>query len=383
MIEIIFTVISLFLLLCYCILIFVYRYWFTKLQPFLLQKNYEPVTNFSIIIPARNEEGNIEPCLMSILQNSYPKQLYEIIVIDDESDDNTVAIVHKIQQNYSNVRLMHIADLLKGKKINSHKKAAIEAAINISKGSMIITTDADCITPTNWLLYFDNYIQQTSKKFIAAPVAFFDNETFLGRFQCLDFLSLQGITAASVSAGFHSMCNGANLCYEKKLFFQVKGFAGIDHIASGDDMLLMHKIQLHDPESIGYLFSEESIVMTQPMRTLSGFINQRIRWASKATDYNDKKILLVLWLVYLLNVFLFIDFFIAFIHPVHIIYWLDAVVLKTVVELIFMQKVSRFFKQQNLLKYFPFMQPFHIAYTVLSGFMGKFGNYKWKGRNVQ
>ena len=68
-------------------------------------------------------------------------------------------------------------------------------------------------------------------------------------FQSLDFLSLQGITAASVFSRFHTMCNGANLAYEKKAFEEVSGFAGIDQIASGDDMLLMHKIYLQTRKS--------------------------------------------------------------------------------------------------------------------------------------
>src|ERR1700741_4803978 len=110
----------------------------------------------------------------------------------------------------------------------------------------------------------------------------------------MDFLVLQGITGASVTKKIHSMCNGANLAYEKKIFYEVNGFAGIDHIASGDDMLLMHKIAKIYPGRIGYLKSTEAIVNTQPMATWPDFFNQRIRWASKATHYNDKRIFWVL-----------------------------------------------------------------------------------------
>ena len=66
----------------------------------------------------------------------------------------------------------------------------------------------------------------------------------------------------------HNMCNGANLAYEKKVFYEVGGFEGIDKIASGDDMLLMHKIQKIYPDKIGYLKSADVIVKTQPCQKL-------------------------------------------------------------------------------------------------------------------
>ena len=109
-------------------------------------------------------------------------------------------------------------------------------------------------------------------------------------FQAMDFMVLQGITGASVYKNTLSMCNGANLAYEKKAFFEVDGFEGIDQIASGDDMLLMHKITKNYPDKIQYLKSKEAIVQHKPMKTWKEFFNQRIRWASKATYYDDKRI---------------------------------------------------------------------------------------------
>src|SRR5438552_106784 len=137
--------------------------------------------------------------------------------------------------------------------------------------------------------------------FIAAPVVLQNNSSVLQIFQAMDFLVLQGITAASVYKQFHSMCNGANLAYEKKAFEEVNGFESIDHIASGDDMLLMHKIRKKFPGRLNYLKSKKVIVSTQPMKTWKEFLNQRTRWASKARFYDDKRIFFVLLLVYLFN----------------------------------------------------------------------------------
>ena len=220
-------------------------------------------------------------------------------MIDDFSEDDTAAIV----QQFSTVRLIQLKDVIK-EKINSYKKKAIETGIELATGDYIVTTDADCTVPPNWLRNFAWMIEQQQSEFIAAPVAMNEESSFIKLFQSLDFLSLQGITAASVGAGFHSMCNGANLCYSKRAFAAVDGFKDVDHIASGDDMLLMHKIQKQFPGKIAYCNSAESIVFTNPVETIGEFFRQRIRWASKADKYDDKRIFWVLLLVYLFNDFL-------------------------------------------------------------------------------
>lgn len=370
-------------LLCiYLLLINLYYFWFSTLKVFQPAADMQPETRFSIIIPARNEEENITACVDSILQNNYPKELYEIIIADDFSTDSTPAMVQQLQKGFSNIHLISLKNLI-GENINSYKKRAIEIAISQSKFEWIITTDADCIVPRDWLSLFDSYIQTNQPVFIAAPVMFSNTNNFLSIFQCLDFMSLQGITAASVSAGFHSMCNGANLAYNKKVFYEVEGFKNADHIASGDDMLLMHKIKARYASAIGYLFNSDAIVTTEAMPDWKSFFNQRIRWASKATDYNDTRIFFVLLLVYLTNLFLFALLVLCFFYPQLFSFWLTFILTKTLFEMPFMYKVAKFFSFQKLMLWFVLMQPFHITYTVISGWLGKFGTYNWKGRKVK
>ncbi len=356
--------------------------------------SFVPTVRFTILIPARNEEKNIADCLQSIEQLDYPKTLLEVIVIDDFSTDTTAAIV----QQFSNVKLLKLEDTVKDK-INSYKKKAIETGIAQSTGDFIVTTDADCIVPAGWLTNFALLIQEQQTAFIVAPVAIKDeanstisaakyevpNHTsfeagFINVFQDLDFLSLQGITGASAGTNFHSMCNGANLCYSKKAFYEVNGFQNIDHIASGDDMLLMYKILKRFPGSVHYCHAASSIVQTSPVETVKAFFQQRIRWASKADKYDDKRISIVLLLVYLLNAFLLLLFISGFFNPFLWILLSACLFVKTIVELWLLIPVANFFKKEKLLLWFPLMQPFHILYTVVAGWLGKFGNYEWKGR---
>ncbi len=329
----------------------------------------------SVIIPARNEEKNIGSLLTSLQKQTYLKELFEVIVVDDHSTDNTAMVV----QQYAGVRLLQ----LKEEGINSYKKKAIETGIAASAGDWIVTTDADCIVHPEWLQTIASYQQKTNAVLIAAPVDLNCNSSLLQIFQATDFMILQAITGASVHKKIHSMGNGANLAYEKKAFNEVSGFSAIDHIASGDDMLLMHKIWKKYPGNIAYLKSKEAIVSTEPMKTWKEFFNQRIRWASKANKYDDKKITAVLLLVYLFNLS-FLSLIIAGFLCYTWWLWLAAMwAAKTIVEWPLVYSAAVFFNKQKLLKYFFFLQPLHILYTIAAGFLGLFGKYEWKGRKVK
>jgi len=375
----------------YALLILFYWITWISISDFRLPvSGLQPSTKITVIIPARNEEINIAACLDSLCKQSYPINLFEVMVVDDHSTDDTAAIIKSYAGK--NVNLISLKDFVSDE-LNSYKKKAIEIAIAQSTGELIITTDADCIVPQNWIQTIAAFYEQYQPQFIAAPVLINGNKRFIEIFQSLDFITLQGITGASVYKKIHSMCNGANLAYTKKAFETVNGFAGIDNIASGDDMLLMHKIYRQWPDKVMFLKTKEAIVQTAPVHSIKEFFNQRIRWASKADKYDDKRIFAVLLLVYLVNVLLVLLPFAGLFHPekLFIIHyslsitelWLLLLVVKTIVELIFLYPVATFFGKQKLLWLFPLMQPFHIIYTVIAGWLGKFGSYKWKGRNVK
>ena len=374
---------SIVLIILYSLLIILYRRWFLELPRFEAPFHQIPQTRFSIIIPARNEAENIDRFLPSILEQSYPEALFDVTVINDYSTDDTAQKVQTLQKKYSNLHLIQLSEHLDDQVTNAYKKKAIEIAIAQSKGDWIITTDADCKAEETWLLQYDAYIQLHLPVLVAAPVMFFNTGSFLSIFQVLDFMSLQGITAAAVGAGTHAMCNGANLAYLKTAFYEVGQFKGIDHIASGDDMLLMQKIKQRFPGKLGYLFNANAIIQTAAMPNWKSFFNQRIRWASKADSYQDKSIFIVLLLVYLLNFSLLLLGITAFFVENGWHYFIILVAIKTIVELSFMIPVSRFFGLTETIGWFPIMQPFHIIYTVIAGWLGKFGSYQWKGRKLK
>ena len=375
--------ITILLLLMYGALIFYYYRAWKRIPVFTMVygPDHTPKTRITIVIPARNEEENIGLCLSSLLLQTYPAALTEIIVVNDHSTDRTAEVVKSFPAN--NIRLVNLEDFVPAGTINSYKKKAIEVAIGLSTGEMVVTTDADCTVTPGWLSCLVACYQQYNAAFIAAPVKIRPGSSLLSIFQTIDFITLQGITAASVSTKFHSMCNGANLAYEKKAFYEVDGFKNIDNIASGDDMLLMHKIAGRYPDRYFFLKHPAAIVTTLPATTWRGFFQQRIRWASKADKFTDKRIFAVLLLVYFLNLLLLIFLLGGLWKLTWLLCFVLLLAVKTLVEFPFVSSVATFFTQRFLMSYFPFLQPLHVIYTVVAGWLGKFGSYEWKSRKVK
>jgi len=370
------------LLLGYSLLIDYYRRSWNKIPSSDIKGSPEENnTRVTVIIPARNEEMNISNCLESILQQSYPHSLIEIIVVDDHSTDRTAELVKNFKSPF--IRLINLREYISEKETNAYKKKAIEIAIEKSSGELIITTDADCIVSLDWIKSIVFLYRQQRAAFIAAPVRIIDRFSLLSIFQSLDFITLQGITGAAVYKKIYPMCNGANLAYAKTAFQAVNGFEGINAIASGDDMLLMHKISKKFPEKIFFLKTQDAIVSTQPAADWKSFFNQRIRWSSKADKYDNQNIFLTLLFVYIFNLCLLVFFIVAFWNIHWLLFFILLITGKTMAEFRFVYTIAVFFGQSHLMRYFFFLQPLHIVYIIIAGTMGKFGNYEWKNRKVK
>lgn len=374
-----FLFIALILFLAYAVLILYYKAGWQQLDEYTLQRDYEPSTTVSIIIPARNEEKNLEHLMHDLDVLFYPGDLLEVIVVDDHSTDRTVDIVRR----FPKVRLLSLQDFLEGETLNAYKKKAIETGIAQSKGELIITTDADVRLCNFWLLSIVAYYEQYRPQLIAAPVLLSNDGSVLQTFQSIDFMTMQGITAALSATRSGTMCNGANLAYTRQAYDAVNGFSGIDRLASGDDMLLMYKIERQYPGQTTYLKCKDAIVYTAPAPGWKAFLRQRIRWASKASHFDDQRINAILALVYIFN-FLFPLVFVLSLMSItafatFLFLWLG----KTLVELAFIRPVSVFFYKRNELKWFALLQFLHIPYILYAGFMGQMGGYEWKGRKVR
>ena len=365
------VIIILNILYCFCLLYFWY-YW--QKIPTENTLSGELSTLVSIIIPARNEENSIGNLLGKITNQNYPGKLIDLIVVDDYSSDKTVEIVKR----YPKVNLISLDSSIK----YSHKKRAIEKGIEEAKHEVIISTDADCLPNRNWLRSLVSYWEKNNPKMLIAPVSYKKSCNLLSIFQSIDLMMLQGITGAGHASKTISMCNGANLMYSKKAFNEVNGFTDIDHISSGDDMLLLQKFDQEFSHSIFFLKSKDAIVYTEPEKTLQSFIQQRIRWASKSKYYKDKKMIALLILVYVYNLSFVVCLFLSIWDIRYFGIFVGGIVFKTIVEMPLFYSVSKFFSCQSYRKYFLLFQPIHILYTIIAASFSQMGKYEWKGRKV-
>jgi cellulose synthase/poly-beta-1,6-N-acetylglucosamine synthase-like glycosyltransferase len=376
-----FLIILVALALGYGALMLWYSLGWKRLRSFIPETKTPGTTSVTVIIPARNEAKNLPDLLHALKLQTYDPKLLEVIIIDDFSTDNTAGIISS--SDAPNIHLLRLSDHLdKEERLNSYKKKAIEIAIARSTGELIVTTDADCVMGPKWIETLVHFYELHQPKFIAAPVSFYKEHNLFKRLQSLDFMTMQGITGAVAQSTSGTMCNGANLAYEKRAFYEVGGFKGIDNIASGDDMLLMYKIYSAYPDKVKYLKCEDAVVRTLAVDTISDFMNQRIRWSSKADKYEDKRLTWMLVLVYLFNLGLLVMGCMVIFMPVWRPWFFILLLFKITLELYFLLPVARFFNKTELLVWFIPGQIFHIPYIVIAGWLGKFGSYQWKGRQV-
>ncbi|WP_304067476.1 glycosyltransferase family 2 protein [Pedobacter glucosidilyticus] len=358
------------------VVLFLNRGW-QRLRNFTF-KDIQAHTKVSILIAARNEEDKIALTIDDILKQQYPKELFELIIVDDHSTDHTAQIIASYASQ--GVKLIQLNE---SEPLNSYKKKAIAEAIKTATGELIITTDADCRMSSLWLATIVNYYNQHGYKLISSPVAYFEEKSFFERLQTLEFSFLIGLGAAGIGNQMPSTCNGANLAYRKDVFEELGGFKGIDDLASGDDELFLHKVAFAYPESIGFCKSYDAIVFTHAKENLKSFIQQRKRWASKSVKYKDKRIVALAISVWISNLSLISHLlFVAFIpslFPIFIIQYL----LKMGVELWFLYPVLTFNKRRSLLILLPFLTLLHPLYFIYIGIAGNSGKYNWKGRMVR
>lgn len=376
MIIAIVSAIALFLAFFYAFLVLYMRSGWEKIPYFNL--DYQTFnTKVSILIAARNEEEKIHLTIEDILAQKYPKELMEIIIVDDHSTDNTSKIIASYAKD--GVKLIQLNE---AEALNSYKKKAISEAIKLSKGELIVATDADCRMDNLWLANVVAMYQTGHWNLISSPVVYFEEKSFFERIQTLEFLYLIGLGAAGIGNKMPTTCNGANMAYKKDVFLALDGFKGIDDLASGDDELFLHKVAKAYPGTIGFCKSYDAIVYTHGKENLKEFMKQRKRWASKTVKYDNNALVLVAVSIWLFNLSLAINFVLAFFFPVFAKLLAVQFIIKFAAEAFFLERLTTFAKRKNLIYNLIIVTFIHVAYFIYIGLAGNTGKYDWKGRSV-
>jgi cellulose synthase/poly-beta-1,6-N-acetylglucosamine synthase-like glycosyltransferase len=328
----------------------------------------------SIVIACRNEENNLAHLFQSLLQQDYPKENTEIIVVDDHSEDNTYSGLKQYAAKHKQLKILQNPDTQQG------KKAALAYGIQHSTSEIIVTTDADCRMGKKWLSELVAYYTINKPKILIAPVAFEPLTTIFAKFQALEFTSLIASGAGAAGINKPIMCNGANLLFEKSLFNKNTLHS---NYASGDDIFLLLQAKKENSRDIHFIKSRDAIVYTNPNQTLSGFFNQRIRWTSKSKAYRDFDIIITALTVAASNFLLAFWLIYTIFRPNQWYIFIFLFAIKSLADLLILIPGIRFFHQKSLLWLFLPLQIIYPFYIVATTCMGWLANFSWKGRKLR
>ena len=332
--------------------------------------------NVSIIVPVRNEEHNISKLLNNLSGLDYPAELLEIIIVDDHSVDDTHDIVRKYAAGFFNLHYYKLPENDFG------KKAAIRHGVRIASNPMILTTDADCIAPPQWVALMVDCFNATGADLIAGPVLMKGGKGFFSLFQELEFLSLQATTAGSIAIGDPIMCSSANLGFKKDAYFE-KNDPANEKIVSGDDVFLLFSIHRSQRRRIMFLKSRDAAVTTGVHTGLNKFLEQRKRWASKVPFYKTKSSLFTALLVFLIHISAVACLVAGFIVPQLIAVAGFIILFKSFLDFPFLYSVAGYYGRRRLLFYFPLIQAAYFIYVSYTSVSSLGGSINWKGRTFK
>ncbi|HDQ00009.1 MAG TPA: glycosyltransferase [bacterium] len=346
------------------------------------KKNTTKLYSVSVVVAARNEQQTIGTLLSDLVQQTYPDELHEIIIVNDGSTDNTGSIVDSFVQNYPNIRQLHVVkDTETGL---TAKKNALNQGIRHSSGEIILSTDADCRIKPTWIQSMVSYFTDD----VGMVVGFSQfgqsqgGYSLFQQLQAIDFLSLMSAAQGAINLNCPLAASGQNLGYRKAAFEQIGGFQRVKSRISGDDVLLLQLIHKFTNWKIRFAPSPECFNYTQPEKTVKAFFSQRKRWASNGSYQLQLNLIFFLFItvMFLANAGIFIGaptyFFLynSFKIPILCLF------AKILVEFLITWKGAISYQRIDLLKYFPIWAILQMPYVIYTGISGTFGQFRWKGR---
>ena len=356
----------------------------------------------TVVIPARDEEGTIGPCVDSVLACDYPHGKLEVIVVDDDSADLTPDVVRARMahapalalageelpedargeaEGDGRLRLVRIPE--NRRRARAHKKRAIEKAVVHARGDLILTTDADCTVAPGWVRALAAQFEGPEVAFVSGPVTYevLPSDGLFVRLQALDFFGTMACAAGAIGIRRPHLANGACVGYRRETFGALGGFSGIDHVTSGDDELLLQKIAYTTPLDVRFCADPGALVTTAPVRTLRAFVHQRKRWASKSLNYPaglQRMLLVLVAFFFALTATLVAVPFVPALFP----WLLGALGLKALGELPVLVPAARRFGQTHLAWAYPLHLIVHAPHSLFVGVFGPLGGFEWKGRRL-
>ena len=334
----------------------------------------------SIVIAVRNEQANVEKLVSSLSQLNYPPSQFEVIIVNDQSEDKTEQLLRIYTAENPVFKIVNLPDVLEFN--GSYKKRALTEGISKAKYETIITTDADCLFDPNWVSSLIQVMQQQNWKMGTGPVIY-QSKGWSSSLLNIELASLVAIGAVSLFSNHPNMCNGANLVFSKHAFNDVDGYQGFEQVISGDDEFLLYKIFNKYPNQVGFIKQSQAIVTTAPPKSWTQFLNQRKRWSGKWKKHKSITTRLLA-----ISIFCFHLSFLS-------ILWLFAfgnysgealvaqIMVKLLAEYLLVNTVLNFMSQRTAFIWYLAMQILYSFYVVLVALVVQFSGFTWKNRRYR
>jgi cellulose synthase/poly-beta-1,6-N-acetylglucosamine synthase-like glycosyltransferase len=333
---------------------------------------------YSVVIAARNEENIIGRCLESVFSQSIPKERYEVIVVNDRSEDRTGAICEEYCRRFPGLSHVVIRETPPGV---APKKHAVASGIARAHNEVVVLTDADCVVPAGWLAAIDRNFTETTD--LVQGISAYGYSGGMNRFffnlQAVVFLSHGVVAAAAMGAGMPLNSNANNFAFRKKAYDAVQGYGGVSgKVVSGDDDLLLQRIARQRKGNASFMTDQAGAVVTRPAPTLRAVFEQRKRWGSKTVNYAPPQA------VFLTGIFLYYCGIAAalaagFFDPVFFPVFLAMFASKLTGEYLLMFHGAALLHQKKLLPYILTASILQLPLVLAAVAFGVFGKFSWKG----
>lgn len=237
----------------------------------------EATLRITVLVPARDAATTIMPLLQDLYAQHYPREAFEVLVLDDHSSDGTASMVHGSARTWPGFRLIPCT--------GQGKKSAIMQGAEEAQGSVVLVTDADARCGPMRLARIAAHWHQEQPDLLLMPVLTAGGSGVLAWLQRKEQAALQAASLGSASGGRPVLANGANMAFSRETFRRLGGYSD-DSRASGDDMFLLQRMR-RARRKVSFLPHPDVVVEVRPEHGLSAFLGQRLRWAGKMWAYRD------------------------------------------------------------------------------------------------
>lgn len=331
-----------------------------KLYNYASNEKYYSREFISVVVAIFNENQSLPELLKLLQMQDLSRDSFEVIIVDDYSSTEFMPL--------ATIRDDPTFRFIKNKYAKG-KKFALKTGIESARGKIIVTTDADCMPGQHWLSTISGLIPESHPFLLSNPVFMTPGKSFFENFQALEFSSLVATGAASFAIGSPIMCNAANMAFSKQLFLE--GFDEIyPNIPTGDDIFLMLYAKKQKYKELHFGKDTRVVVHTRPVKSLRDFLNQRMRWALKSIFYRDPFLVFMASMTFIINLTITSFFILGFFEPLFFNYLLFILLIKMLVDFLFLSTFLNFFGKRKLLKFFLPSQIIYSFYIVVSAIMG-------------